>query len=94
MIVKEGRWSTGGNRPWQYVWPLSLSQANKQKVKPIVGCEFYLVEDRFQKSFVGGRKISAIISYFLQKISKDMKPLQALLLGFIEGLYSVAKGRF
>ena len=28
-----------------------VAEANKRNIKPIVGCEFYLVEDRFKKSF-------------------------------------------
>ena len=33
-----------------------VAEAEKQGVKPIVGCEFYVVEDRFKKSFTKGDK--------------------------------------
>ena len=28
-----------------------VNEANKYNLKPIVGCEFYVVEDRHQKSY-------------------------------------------
>ena len=28
-----------------------VAEANKRGIKPIIGCEFYLVEDRHKKSF-------------------------------------------
>ncbi|MEC7405407.1 MAG: PHP domain-containing protein [Bacteroidota bacterium] len=66
-----------------------VAEANKQKVKPIVGCEFYLVEDRFQKSFVGGKKDKRYHQLLLAKDIKGYENLSKLCsLGFIEGLYS------
>ena len=66
-----------------------VAEANKQNVKPIVGCEFYLVEDRFQKSFVGGKKDKRYHQLLLAKNLKGYQNLSKLCsLGFIEGLYS------
>ncbi len=28
-----------------------VAEANKQGIKPVVGCEFYVVEDRFKRQF-------------------------------------------
>ena len=33
-----------------------VDENGKPKVKPVVGCEFYLVEDRHQKTFTKDRK--------------------------------------
>ena len=66
-----------------------VAEANKQNVKPIVGCEFYLVEDRFQKSFVGGKKDKRYHQLLLAKNLEGYQNLSKLCsLGFIEGLYS------
>jgi DNA polymerase III subunit alpha len=58
-------------------------------VKPIVGCEFYLVEDRFIKAFSKEKKDKRFHQLFLAKNTEGYKNLVKLCsLGFIEGMYS------
>ncbi len=66
-----------------------VNEANKQGIKPIVGCEFYVVRDRFEKSFTGGKKDKRYHQLLLAKNQKGYENLSKLCsLGFIEGLYS------
>ncbi len=67
-----------------------VAEAAKHKgVKPIVGCEFYLVEDRFQKTFTKEKKDKRFHQLFLAKDENGYKNLTKLCsLGFIDGLYS------
>ena len=63
-------------------------EAERQGIKPIVGCEFYVVEDRFQRSFTGGKKDKRYHQLMLAKNQQGYKNLSKLCsLGFIEGLY-------
>ncbi len=63
-------------------------EAERQGIKPIVGCEFYVVEDRFQRSFTGGKKDKRYHQLMLAKNQEGYKNLSKLCsLGFIEGLY-------
>lgn len=63
-------------------------EAERQGIKPIVGCEFYVVEDRFQRSFTGGKKDKRYHQLMLAKNQAGYKNLSKLCsLGFIEGLY-------
>lgn len=59
------------------------------EVKPIVGCEFYVVEDRFKKTFT---KEVKDIRYHQVLLAKNAKGYQNLVkltsLGYIEGMYS------
>lgn len=65
-----------------------VAEANKQGVKPIVGCEFYVVKDRFQRSFTGGKRDKRYHQLVLAKNQKGYENLSKLCsLGFIEGLY-------
>lgn len=65
-----------------------VNEANKHGVKPIVGCEFYVVEDRFVRSFTGGKKDKRYHQLLLAKNQKGYENLSKLCsLGFIEGLY-------
>jgi DNA polymerase-3 subunit alpha len=65
-----------------------VNEAEKQGVKPIVGCEFYVVEDRFRKSFGGGDKDKRYHQLILAKNQKGYENLSKLCsLGFIDGLY-------
>jgi len=57
-------------------------------VKPIVGCEFYMVEDRFRRSFVGDTKDKRYHQLLLAKNQKGYENLSLLCsIGYIEGLY-------
>jgi DNA polymerase-3 subunit alpha len=63
--------------------------AEAEGIKPIVGCEFYVVEDRFRKSFGGGEKDKRYHQLILAKNKKGYENISKLCsLGFIEGLYS------
>ncbi len=65
-----------------------VNAGKKHGVKPIVGCEFYLVEDRFKRSFVGDTKDKRYHQLVLAKNQKGYQNLSLLCsLGFIEGLY-------
>ncbi len=68
-----------------------VSEANKQGLKPIIGCEFYLVKDRHHKSFsrAKGEKDKRHHQLLLAKNRKGYENLCKLCsIGFIEGLYS------
>lgn len=59
------------------------------KVKPIVGCEFYLVEDRHVKQFTKEKRDKRYHQLLLAKNEQGYKNLTKLCsLGYIEGLYS------
>jgi DNA polymerase III subunit alpha len=58
------------------------------QVKPIVGCEFYLVEDRHRRSFTKMDKDQRFHQIFLAKNDVGYKSLLKLCsLGYIEGMY-------
>ncbi|MFC6224029.1 DNA polymerase III subunit alpha [Hymenobacter artigasi] len=68
-----------------------VAEANKYNVKPIVGCEFYLVEDRHKKSFSKekGEKDKRHHQLLLAKDQAGYHNLSKLCsLSFIEGVYS------
>lgn len=59
------------------------------KVKPIVGCEFYVVEDRHRKTFTKEQKDERYHQVLLAKNKTGYQNLIKLTsLGFIEGYYS------
>lgn len=59
------------------------------KVKPIVGCEFYITENRHQKTFSKGSRDPRRHQILLAKNATGYKNLIKLTsLGFIEGMYS------
>jgi len=59
------------------------------KVKPIIGCEFYVVEDRTRKSFTKDQKDNRFHQVLLAKNKTGYQNLIKLTsLGYIEGLYS------
>ncbi len=67
-----------------------VAEANKRGIKPIVGCEFYLVEDRHKRSFAKakGEKDVRRHQLLLAKNRVGYENLSKLCsLGFIEGLY-------
>lgn len=61
---------------------------NPNKIKPIVGCEFYLVENRHKRQFT---KEDKDVRYHQLFLAKDAEGYQNLIkmcsLGYIEGLY-------
>ena len=66
-----------------------VAEANKYNVKPIVGCEFYLVPDRHQKQFSKEQRDERYHQLMLAKNEQGYKNLSKLCsLGYIEGLYS------
>ena len=59
-----------------------------QVIKPIVGCEFYLVEDRHKRQFTKDDKDRRCHQLFLAKNPEGYKNLVKMCsLGYIEGLY-------
>ena len=59
------------------------------KVKPIVGCEFYITENRFQKQFTKEQRDPRHHQILLAKNNTGYKNLVKLTsLGYIEGMYS------
>ncbi|MGB1121429.1 MAG: PHP domain-containing protein, partial [Saprospiraceae bacterium] len=67
-----------------------VSEAEKRGLKPMIGCEFYLVEDRFKKSFskAKGERDRRYHQLMLAKNQEGYKNLSKLCsLGFIDGLY-------
>ncbi len=71
-----------------------VAEANKHKladgspIKPIVGCEFYLVEDRFVQSFSKDKRDKRFHQLLIAKNANGYKNLSKMCsLGFIEGLY-------
>src|SRR5476651_325922 len=66
-----------------------VAEASKHNVKPIVGCEFYVVEDRHKKQFTKENKDIRRHQLLLAKNAQGYKNLVKLCsLGYMEGLYS------
>ncbi len=64
-------------------------QCTKNNIQPVIGCEFYLVRDRFEKSFGQGKKDKRYHQLLLAKNETGYKNLSKLCsLGYLEGLYS------
>jgi DNA polymerase-3 subunit alpha len=67
-----------------------VAEANKRGIKPLVGCEFYLVEDRHRKTFLksAGEKDKRYHQLLLAKDQSGYENLSKLCsLGFIDGRY-------
>jgi DNA polymerase-3 subunit alpha len=68
-----------------------VSEAKKRNLKAVVGCEFYLVNDRFRKQFQTS-KGERDVRYHQLLLAKDQDGYQNLSklcsLGFIDGTYS------
>ncbi|MCB0734472.1 MAG: DNA polymerase III subunit alpha [Bacteroidetes bacterium] len=63
-------------------------EAERQGIKPIVGCEFYVVEDRHKRSFTGGERDKRYHQLMLAKNQEGYQNLSKLCsLGYMEGLY-------
>lgn len=61
----------------------------KVKVKPVVGCEFYITNDRHQKTFTKEQRDPRYHQILLAKNEQGYRNLIKLTsLGFIEGMYS------
>ncbi len=66
-----------------------VSEAKKHGIKPIIGCEFYIVEDRHKKAFSKENKDNRYHQLMLAKNEIGYKNLSKLCsLGYIEGMYS------
>ena len=66
-----------------------VAEAGKQGVKPIVGCEFYVVNDRHIKQFTKEKRDKRYHQLLLAKNAQGYKNLVKLCsLGYMEGLYS------
>ncbi len=66
-----------------------VAEANKYNVKPIIGCEFYLVPDRHKKQFSKEQRDERYHQLMLAKDEQGYRNLSKLCsLGYIEGLYS------
>ena len=68
-----------------------VNEANKRGIKPILGCEFYLVEDRHKKQFLrsNNENDKRYHQLMLAKNRTGYENLSKLCsLGYIEGLYS------
>jgi DNA polymerase-3 subunit alpha len=67
-----------------------VAEAKKRKIKPIIGCEFYLVKDRHRRAFsrAKGEQDDRYHQLLLAKNKTGYENLSKLCsLGFIEGLY-------
>src|SRR4051812_21884048 len=65
-----------------------FSACKKHGVKPILGCEVYVVEDRFNKKFTRENKDKRFHQLLLAKNETGYKNLMKLVsLGFIDGIY-------
>src|SRR5210317_1385807 len=67
-----------------------VNEANKRGLKPIVGCEFYVVDDRHKKKFLRseGEKDKRYHQLLLAKNEVGYRNLSKLSsLGFLEGMY-------
>lgn len=66
-----------------------VAEADKYGITPIVGCEFYLVEDRHKQEFTGGKRDKRYHQLLLAKDQKGYENLSKLCsLGYMEGMYS------
>ena len=66
-----------------------VTEAKKIGITPIIGCEFYVVEDRFKKKFTKEKKDKRYHQLLLAKNEIGYKNIAKLCsLGYIDGLYS------
>ena len=70
------------------VFQFVAEAAKHEGVKPIVGCEFYVVTDRHRRTFTKEDKDKRFHQLFLAKNAEGYKNLVKLCsLGYIQGLY-------
>ncbi|MEY2828290.1 MAG: hypothetical protein RIQ33_148 [Bacteroidota bacterium] len=66
-----------------------VNECQKKNIKPIIGCEFYVVDDRFKKAFTKENLDKRYHQLMLAKNEIGYQNLSKLCsLGYIEGLYS------
>src|ERR1039458_2529337 len=66
-----------------------VAEANKNQIKPIVGCEFYVVDDLTRKEFTKADKDERYHQLLLAKDHEGYKNLCKLCsYGYTEGMYS------
>jgi DNA polymerase-3 subunit alpha len=68
-----------------------VAEAQKRDIKPIIGCEFYIVDDRHRKEFsrAKGEKDVRYHQLLLAKNQKGYENLAKLCsIGYVDGLYS------
>lgn len=66
-----------------------VNEAKKNNIKAIVGCEFYMVEDRHKKTFTKQERDIRYHQLLLAKNQEGYKNISKLCsLGYIEGMYS------
>ncbi|MGK0354379.1 MAG: DNA polymerase-3 subunit alpha, partial [Spirosomataceae bacterium] len=66
-----------------------VAKANQHKVKPIIGCEFYVVEDHTIKQFTKEKKDRRYHQLLLAKNEQGYKNISKLCsIGYMDGLYS------
>ncbi len=66
-----------------------VNECQKKNIKPIIGCEFYVVEDRHKKTFTKENLDKRYHQLMLAKNATGYQNLSKLCsLGYIEGLYS------
>ncbi len=74
---------------FNFVAEAAKHNKGEEKIKAIVGCEFYMVEDRFRKSFTKDDKDIRHHQLLLAKNAAGYKNLSKLCsLGYIDGMYS------
>lgn len=74
---------------FNFVAEAAKHNKGEQKIKAIVGCEFYMVEDRHRKNFTKEDKDIRYHQLLLAKNPEGYKNLSKLSsLGYIEGMYS------
>jgi DNA polymerase-3 subunit alpha len=73
---------------FKFVAEASKHNKDEHKIKPIVGCEFYVVTDRHRKQFTKDLRDERCHQLLLAKNSEGYKNLVKLCsLGYMEGLY-------
>lgn len=74
---------------FNFVAEAAKHNKGEEKIKAIVGCEFYMVEDRTRKTFTKDDKDIRYHQLLLAKNAEGYKNLSKLCsLGYIEGMYS------